>query len=93
MLYFHRKFSSGVILEFTSIQMDIGWRWSKAHTREETRGIQRELGSERVDMLRHIGLIVAQTSSMRLLVCAESWEPCSSFPRGSQRAESLVPPE
>jgi len=79
--------------ESTSVQMDIGWRWSRAHTRGETRGIQREFRSERVDMLRRIGLAVAQTSSMRLLVCAESWEPHSSFPRGSQRAESLVPPE
>jgi len=57
------------------------------------RGIQREFGSERVDALRRIGLVVAQTSSMQLPVCAESWEPCSSFPRGSRRAESLVPPE
>jgi len=31
--------------------MDIGWRWSGAHTREETRGIQRELRSERADAL------------------------------------------
>jgi len=73
--------------------MGIGWRWSEAHTRGETRGIQREFGLERVDVLRHIGLIVAQMSSTRLPVCAESWEPCSSFPRGSQRVESLVPPE
>jgi len=39
--------------------MGIGWRWSGAHTREETRGIQREFGSERADTLRHIGLVVA----------------------------------
>jgi len=57
------------------------------------RGIQREFGLERVDTLRRIGLVVAQMSSMQLLVCAESWEPCSSFPRDSWRAESLVPPE
>jgi len=82
-----------VDLEFTSIWMGIGWRWSRAHTRGETRGIQREFGSERADTLRRIGLIVAQTSSTRLPVCAESWEPCSSFPRGSWRVESLVPPE
>ena len=50
--------------EFTSIWMGIGWRWSEAHTKGETRGIQRELGLERVDTLRCIGLIVAQTSSM-----------------------------
>jgi len=49
--------------EFTSIQMGIGWRWSGAHTREETRGIQRELGSERADTLRYIGLINIQISS------------------------------
>jgi len=79
--------------ESTSIQMGIGWRWSEAHTRGEMRGIQREFGLERADTLRHIGLIVAQTSSMRLPVCAESWEPRSSFLRGSRRAESLVPPE
>jgi len=79
--------------ESTSIQMSIGWRWSGAHTRGETRGIQRELGSERVDVLRHIRLIVAQMSSIRLLVCAESWKPHSSFPRGSWRVESLVPPK
>jgi len=79
--------------ESTSVWMGIGWRWSEAHTREEIRGIQREFGSERADVLRHIGLVVAQTSSMRLPVCAESWEPRSSFLRGSQRAESLVPPE
>jgi len=46
--------------ESTSIQMGIGWRWSIVHTRGETRGIQRELGSKRADMLRHIGLIVTQ---------------------------------
>jgi len=73
--------------------MGIGWRWSEAHTRGETRGIQREFGLERADTLRHIGLIVVQTSSMQLPVYAESWELHSSFPRGSQRAESLVAPE
>jgi len=82
-----------VDLEFTSIWMGIGWRWSGAHTRGETRGIQREFGSERADALRCIELIVAQTNSTRLPVCAESWELCSSFPRGSRRVESLVPPE
>jgi len=82
-----------VDLESTSVRMGIGWRWSRAHTRGETRGIQREFGSERADTLKRIGLIVAQTSSTQLPVCAESWEPRSSFPRGSQRAESLVPPE
>jgi len=51
-------------LESTSVQMGIGWRWSKVHTREETRDIQRELGLERADALRCIGLVVAQTSSM-----------------------------
>jgi len=50
--------------EFTSIWMSIGWRWSEAHTKGEKRGIQRELGLERVDTLRCIGLIVTQTSSM-----------------------------
>jgi len=75
-----------VDLEFTSIRMGIGWRWSRAHTRGETRGIQREFRSERADALRCIRLVVAQTSSMQLLVCAESWEPRSSFPRGSRRA-------
>jgi len=80
-------------LESTSVQIGIGWRWSRAHTRGETRGIQREFGSEKVDALRHIGLVVAQTSSMQLPVCAESWEPCSSFLRGSWKAESFVPPE
>jgi len=50
-------------LESTSIWMGIGWRWSRAHTREETRGIQREFGSEKADTLRRIGLVVAQTSS------------------------------
>ena len=35
--------------ESTSVQMGIGWRWSGAHTRGETRGIQREFGSERAD--------------------------------------------
>ena len=79
--------------ESTSVWMGIGWRWSGAHTREEARGIQREFGLERVDVLRCIGLVVAQTSSMRLSVCAESWELHSSFPRGSRRAESFVPPE
>jgi len=79
--------------ESTSIWMGIDWRWSRVHTRGETRGIQREFGSERADMLRRIGLVVAQTSSIRLSVCAESWEPCSSFPRDSQRVESFVPPE
>ena len=68
-------------------------RWSEAHTRGEMRGIQREFGSERADTLRRIGLVVAQTSSTRFPVCAESWEPHSSFPRDSRRAESLVPPE
>jgi len=52
-----------VDLESISVRMGIGWRWSRAHTREETRGIQREFRSERVDALRHIGLVVAQTSS------------------------------
>jgi len=47
-----------VDLKSTSIWMGIGWRWSGAHTRGETRDIQRELGSERVDMLRCIGLVV-----------------------------------
>jgi len=79
--------------ESTSVRMGIGWRWSEAHTREETRGIQREFRSERADTLRRIGLIVAQMSSMRLQVCAESWELPSSFLRGSRRAESLVSPE
>jgi len=82
-----------VDLESTSVQMGIGWRWSEAHTRGEMRGIQREFGSERADVLRCIGLVVAQMSSTQLPVCAESWEPRSSFPRGSQRAESFVPPE
>jgi len=50
--------------ESTSVRMDIGWRWSRAHTRGETRGIQREFRSERADVLRRIGLAVAQTSSM-----------------------------
>jgi len=49
--------------ESTSVQMGIGWRWSKAHTRGETRDIQKELGSERADMLRCIGLVVARMSS------------------------------
>jgi len=79
--------------ESTSVRMGIGWRWSKAHTRGEMRGIQREFRSERADALRHIGLVVAQTSSMRLPVYAESWEPRSSFPKSSWKAESLVPPE
>jgi len=50
--------------ESTSIWMGIGWRWSRAHTRGETRGIQGEFRLERVDALRYIGLIVAQISSM-----------------------------
>jgi len=79
--------------ESTSARMGIGCRWSEAHARGEMRGIQREFGSERADALRRIGLVVTQTSSMRFPVCAESWEPHSSFPRDSQRAESLVPPE
>jgi len=79
--------------ESTSVWMGIGWRRSKAHTRGEMRGIQREFRLERADALRRIGLIVAQTGSTRLPVCAESWEPRSSFLRGSQRAKSLVPPE
>jgi len=79
--------------ESTSVQMGIGWRWSGAYTRGETRDTQREFRSERADMLRRIGLVVAQTSSTRLPVCAESWELRSSFPRGSRRAESLVPQE
>jgi len=79
--------------ESTSVQIGIGWRWSEAYTRGEMRGIQREFGLERADALRCIGLVVAQTSSMRLPVCAESREPHSSFPRGSRRVESLVPPE
>jgi len=70
-----------VDLEFTSIQMDIGWRWSEVHTRGETRGIQRELRSERADALRCIGLIVAQISSIQLLVCTESWEPLKGCKR------------
>jgi len=49
--------------ESTSVRMGIGWRWSRAHTRGETRGIQREFRLERADALRRIGLIVAQTSS------------------------------
>jgi len=57
------------------------------------RGIQREFGSERADTLRRIGLVVAQTSSMQLPVCAKPWEPRSSFPKGSRRVELLVPPE
>jgi len=63
------------------------------HTRGETRGIQRELGSERVDALERIGLVVAQMSSMQLSVCTESWELRTSFPRGSWRVEFFVPPE
>jgi len=49
--------------ESTSVWMGIGWRWSGAHTRGETRGIQREFRLERADVLRCIGLVVAQTSS------------------------------
>jgi len=49
--------------ESTSVWMGIGWRWSEAYTRGETRGIQREFGSKRVDTLRRIGLVVAQMSS------------------------------
>jgi len=79
--------------ESTSVRMGIGWRWSEAHTRGEMRGIQSEFGSERADALRRMGLVVAQTSSTRLPVCAESWEPRSSFPRGSRRAEFFVSPE
>ena len=73
--------------------MGIGQRWSGAHTRGETSGIQRELGSERVDSLRYIRLIVAQMSSMQPPVCAESWGLYSSFLRGSWKTEFLVPPE
>jgi len=80
-------------LESTSVWMGIDWRWSRTHTRGETRDIQREFGSERADALRRIRLVVAQMSSTRLPVCAESWEPRSSFLRGSRRVESLVPPE
>jgi len=58
--------------ESTSVQMGIDWSRSETHTRGEMRGIQREFGSERVDTLRRIGLIVAQTSLTRLPVCAES---------------------
>jgi len=79
--------------ESTSVRMGIGWRWSRAHTRGETRGIQREFGSEKADALRRIGLLVAQMSSTQLPVCAESWELRSSFLRGFWRAESLIPPE
>ena len=61
--------------ESTSIRMGIGWRWSGVHNRGEMRDIQREFGSERADALRRIGLVVAQTSSTQLPVCAESWEP------------------
>jgi len=43
-------------------------------------------------MLRRIGLVVAQMSSMQPPVCAEFWELCFSFLRDSQRAESLVSP-
>jgi len=82
-----------VDLESTSVRMDIGWRWSEAHIRGVMRGIQREFRSERADVLRCIGLVVAQMSSTRLPVCAESWELRSSFPRGSRRAESFVPPD
>jgi len=56
--------------ESTSVWMGIGWRWSGAHTRGETRGIQREFGSERADTLRRIELVVAQMSSTRLPVYA-----------------------
>ena len=59
--------------------MGIDWRWSEAHTRGETRGIQKELGSERADALRHIELVCATMSPMRLPVCAEFWKPRSSF--------------
>jgi len=45
--------------ESTSVWMGIGWRWSKAYTRGEMRGIQREFGLERADVLRRIGLVVA----------------------------------
>jgi len=79
--------------ESTSVRMDIDWRWSKAHTREETRGIQKELGLERANALRRIRLVVAQTSSTQLPVCAESWELRSIFSRDSQRAESLDSPK
>jgi len=61
-----------VDLESTSVCMGIGWRWSRAYTKKETKGIQRELGSERADVLRCIGLVVTQISSIRLLVYAES---------------------
>jgi len=61
--------------ESTSVWIGIGWRWSGAHTRGETRGIQREFGSERVDALRRIGLVVAQTSSTRLPVCKGTPNP------------------
>ena len=44
--------------------MGIDWRWSGAYTKKETKGIQRELGSERADVLRRIRLIVAQISSI-----------------------------
>ena len=80
-------------MKSTSVQMGIGQRWSGTHIRGETRDIQRELGSERADMLRRIGLMVAQMSLMQSLVCAESWRPHFSFLRDSQRAEFLVPPE
>ena len=46
-------------LESTSVRMGIGWRLSGAHTRGETRDIQREFGLERADALRRIGLVVA----------------------------------
>jgi len=38
--------------ESTNAWMGIGCRWSKVHARGKMRGIQREFGSERADVLR-----------------------------------------
>jgi len=81
---------SGIYQCSDGYRLEIVWSTYQRRNKGYTK---RELGSERADMLRRIGLMVAQMSLMQPLVCAKSWRPCSSFLRGSQRAEFLVPPE
>ena len=60
-------------------------RWSWPRIKGEVREIKSEWGSERVDVLRQIGLVAAQGSSMWPSVCAESWGSLSIFLRVSLR--------
>jgi len=53
--------------------------WSGSYTKNKKKNRISECRSKRVEVLKQIGLIIAQTSSIQPLVCVESIESHISF--------------